>query len=210
MQLTTRKIVYLIFVIVLLGFGIFFYLTLDVHLSWKNYLVYFTVRMKGVEDLQYSANTPSVVVDEMTKRCSRLGGKMIGSGCGIGGCTGSCVLPYQQGGKVCTSSKDCGDGKCLLFTNNGSMIFLSQYRGVYLTSSKWGGDPDPLENTALYECAVKSDENGKYLVKCDDVSLIRAKCQKYAFENCQEATEFFGKMADNSLKIGQAGGGCIL
>ncbi len=210
MQLTTRKIVYLIFVIVLLGFGIFFYLTLDVHLSWKNYLAYFPVRMKGVEDLQYSANSPSVVVDEMTKRCSRLGGEMIETGCGIGGCTGSCALPYQQGDKICTSSKDCGEGKCLLFTDIGSMISLSQYQGrVYLTSSRWGEDPDPLENTALSKCSVKSDENGKYLVKCADVSF-RAKCQKHAFENCQQAVEFFGKMADESLKIGQAGGGCFM
>jgi hypothetical protein len=47
-------------------------------------------------------------------RCAARGGEMVSTGCGIAGCYYECARVYSDGGKKCSSSKDC-QGKCLTY-----------------------------------------------------------------------------------------------
>jgi hypothetical protein len=68
-------------------------------------------------------------------RCDIRGGKMIDTGCGIVGCHYECATAYFDGGKECSSSRDCR-GKCLVFVS---------------PLAPWGeGPPDGPGNCAEY------------------------------------------------------------
>lgn len=48
-----------------------------------------------------------------TSACKLIGGQMRTAGCGLGGCTYNCHLPYRDGGKKCSSPQGCS-GSCIV------------------------------------------------------------------------------------------------
>ncbi len=110
--------------------------------------------------------------------CKARHGTTIEAGCGIGGCSYKCVVPYRDGGKSCVRTSDCS-GHCLV------------------ASPAMPNTPDIiLGNYGILNQCVKLDKG----FDCAALKPI-GQCQKMEMANCESGWELNdGKVMGLSAK----------
>ncbi|MFA7245430.1 MAG: hypothetical protein WC070_04635 [Candidatus Magasanikbacteria bacterium] len=137
-----KKIIYALFISFIILIGLFFLFYKQIPKEWETITTTF---------------------------CSLHGGSMIESGCGIANCDSKCVVPYSDGGKVCSDSTQCSHD-CIVNSAQLPSPFFDQ------------GTQKEIENglAKLQQC-IKKSEN---IYDCSAMNLS-GSCEKREPANCE-------------------------
>ncbi len=144
--------------------------------KYIRFAIYFLVLIVGLLAIHYFSNREEINRDwknrieaRKNEKCLRQGGEMISTGCGIANCTYKCVLPYDDGGKACSSSSQCS-GRCVASSN-------------LLPEFTFGMGKLEIEGCARL---------GDYKYNCPSLNLA-GSCEKRQAANCENFWELNGK-----------------